>query len=160
MNGFLKAVLKTNETMQVIAGVALTFIILLTTIDVVLRAFGRPVSGVYEIVAMAGGIVIGFGVPLTSWKRGHIYVDFLIQKLPAGKRDAVNIITRCIGIALFLMIGWNVLRIAGSFLIEGEVSPTLQIPFYPIAYGVGFSFFMLSLVLVCDIVKIVGGDYE
>lgn len=160
MNSFLKAILKTDEVMQIIAGVALTFIVLLTTVDVVLRAFGRPVSGVYEIVAMGGGIVIGFGIPLTSWRRGHIYVDFLIQKLPAGKKDVINIITRCIGIALFVMIGWNVFRIAGGFMAEGEVSPTLQIPFYPVAYGVGFCFFMLSVVLVCDIVRILGGDYE
>jgi hypothetical protein len=33
-------------------------------------------------------------------------------------------------------------------------------PFYPIAYGVAVSCFMQSLVMVCDIVKIFGGEYE
>jgi TRAP-type C4-dicarboxylate transport system permease small subunit len=160
MGGFLRAVLRTDEAMQVLSSIALTFIVLLTTADVVLRAFGRPIPGVYEIVAMCGGIVVGFGVPLTSWLRGHIQVDFLVLKLSPGKRKVVNIITRCVGIAMFVMIGYNIIKIGSDFRAGGEVSPTLQIPIYPIAYSVGFCFLMVSLVLFCDVLKVLGGQYE
>jgi TRAP-type C4-dicarboxylate transport system permease small subunit len=42
----------------------------------------------------------------------------------------------------------------------GEVSPTLQMPFYPVAYGVAICFFVLCLVFVGDIIKIAKGEYE
>jgi TRAP-type C4-dicarboxylate transport system permease small subunit len=160
MEGFLGAVFKLTKFMHVISGIALTFIVLLTTADVVMRAFGSPILGTYEIVAMAGGIVIGFVTPITSWLRGHIFVDVLIKKLPGHGKDVADIITRCIGIGLFVMIGWNVLKIGNTFRTAGEVSNTLQLPMYPIPYAVGMSFFVLSLVLICDICKVLGGKYE
>ncbi len=159
MNTFLRAVFRVIQFMKVIAGIALTFIILLTVCDVVLRALGRPILGAYEIVAMAGGVVIGFVTPFTSWVRGHIFMDFMIQKLSPAVQRTFNIVTRCVGIALFLMISWNVIKIAANLHDVGEVSNTLEIPLYPIAGGVGFCFFVLALVLFCDIIKISAGSF-
>ena len=159
MKAFLETISRTIKVMNVIAGIALTFIILLTVCDVVLRAFGHPILGVYEIVAMAGGVIIGFVAPVTSWVRGHIFMDFAIQRFSSGTRKAFNIATRCVGIALFLMISWNVIKIATNFHDVGEVSNTLQIPLYPIAGGVGFCFFVLAVVLFCDILKIGEGSF-
>ncbi len=159
MSGFLRTIFRITQCMNVIAGIALTFIILLTVCDVVLRALGRPISGVYEIVAMAGGVVIGFVTPFTSWVRGHIFMDFVIERLSHRAKNAVDIATRCVGIALFLMISWNVFKIGTNLYSVGEVSLTLELPLYPIAYGVGFCFFVLSVVLFCDILKIAGGSF-
>ncbi len=159
MKAFLRAVKSVITVMNAIAGVALTFIILLTLADVVLRAFGWPILGTYEIVAMAGGVVIGFIAPFTSWVRGHIFMDFLIEKLSPGTKKTFDIVTRCVGICLFLMISWNVFKIGRNFYSVDEVSLTLQIPLYPIAFGVAFCFFVLSLVLFCDILKIAEGSF-
>jgi TRAP-type C4-dicarboxylate transport system permease small subunit len=160
MKGILAIVLKLNEYMQVISGAALTFIVLLTTIDVILRAFGHPITGTYEIVAMCGGIVIGFVAPITAWLRGHIYVDFVVKKFSVPVQNVVNVITRCVGIGVFLMVGLNVVKIGNNFRRADEISSSLQLPLYPIAYAVAFSFFVLATVLVCDILKISGGKYE
>ena len=75
-----------SRVMEVIAGVFLVFMMLLTTFDVILRAFGRPIIGTYEMVALSGGMVIGFSVPITSWVRGQIFVDFFYQKFPRKYR--------------------------------------------------------------------------
>jgi len=159
MKAFLETIARIIQYMSVVAGISLTFIILLTVCDVVLRAFGHPILGVYEIVAMAGGVVIGFVAPYTSWIRGHIFMDFVLQKLsPAGRR-AFNIATRCVGVLLFLMISWNVMKIAANFHEVSEVSNTPQISLYPIAGGVGFCFFVLAVVLFCDILKISEGSF-
>jgi hypothetical protein len=44
--------------------------------------------------------------------------------------------------------------------MSGEVSLTRQIPFYPVAYGLGVSCFIQCLVLITDITKVIGGKYE
>jgi len=146
--------------MQVVAGLGLVFMMSLTTCDVILRIFSRPIIGTYEIVAFTCGVVIGFSLPITSFLRGHIYVDFLYQKFPKFWQNVFNVTTRLMVFVLFLFVGWNLMRLAGDMLRAGEVSLTLQLPFYPIAYGIGISCFVQCLVVIGDLIKIAGGQYE
>jgi TRAP-type C4-dicarboxylate transport system permease small subunit len=111
-------------------------------------------------VAFSGAVVIGFSMPLTSYVRQHIFVDFFILKFSQKVRDIFNTATRCLVLALFLLIGWNMFKYARDLQKSGEVSLTLQMPFYPVAYGVGVCCFILCLVFVCDIIKIFKGEYE
>jgi len=160
MEGFLKTINGISRFLNIIAGISLTFLMLLTITDVILRGFKSPVPGTFEMVAFAGAVVIGFSVPLTSWLRGHIFVDFFILKFSQKGRDIFNIATRCVVIMLFFLIGWNLIKYGIDLQKSGEVSLTLQMPFYPVAYGVGVCCFVQCLVLVCDIVKIFGGKYD
>lgn len=160
MDKFLNGVFAMNRWMQNVASVALTFMICLTTADVILRGFGRPIAGTYEIVAICGGIVIGFTTPITSWMRGHISMDFLVNKLSHTGKNLVNIVTRCVGIGLCLTISRYIMKIGTRFLTGGEVSGSLQLPLYPVAYAIAGCFFILAVVLFADIFKILGGKYE
>ena len=160
MEWLLNSVGRLSRLINVIAGIAITFMMVLTVLDVILRSFRRPIVGTYELVAFSGAVVVGFAIPLTSWLRGHIYVDFFTSKLPKTARSVFNLITRAMGIALFLLIGWNLIKVGMDLQQTGEVSLTLQLPFYPVAYGVAVSCFVQCLVLLADIVKIFRGDYE
>jgi TRAP-type C4-dicarboxylate transport system permease small subunit len=156
----LKVGKKISQSAQVIAGISLVFLLLLTVADVILRFFHKPIAGTYELVAFGGAVAIGFSLPFTSWTRGHIYVDFLLAGLPKKFRAALNISTRGLGLALFLIIGWNLLKFGTRLRVSGEVSPTLQLPFYPVVYGVGFCCFLQSLILFFDVLKILRDAYE
>lgn len=160
MEGFLSKVKGISRFLNLIAGISLSFLMFLTIADVILRLFRRPIVGTYELVAFSGAVVIGFSVPFTSWVRGHVYVDFLILRFSQKIRNVFNIITRCLVIWLFLMIGWNLIDYGMDLYKSGEVSLTLQMPFYPVAYGIGICCFFQCLVLLCDILKIRGGKYE
>jgi len=160
MAGFLGRVKGISQILNVIGGISLTFLMLLTIVDVILRAFQRPVVGTYELVGFSGAVVIGFSIPFTSWMRGHIYVDFFILRFSERVRNVFNVVTRCLVIGLFLMIGWNLIKYGMDLYKSGEVSLTLQMPFYPIVCGVGVGCFIQCLVLLCDILKIFRGEYE
>lgn len=160
MKGFLSRVYGLSRFLNVIAGISLTFLMLLTVMDIILRTLKRPIVGTYELVAFSGAVVIGFALPLTSWMRGHIYVDFFTQKFQKPVRNIFNIATRALVIVLFFLIGWNLMKFGMDLQKSGEVSLTLQMPFYPVAYGVGVCCFVQCLVMICDILKIVGGEYE
>jgi TRAP-type C4-dicarboxylate transport system permease small subunit len=160
MGGFSSKIKGLSRFLNIIAGISLTFLMLLTVLDVILRSFRRPVVGAYELVAFSGAIVIGFAVPLTSWVRGHIYVDFFILRFSKMVRNIFNTATRSLVIVLFFLIGWNLIKYGIDLQKSGEVSLTLQMPFYPVAYAVGVCCFVQCLVLICDIVKIFGGEYE
>ena len=153
-------VFRLSNWANTLAGIALTVLMLVTVTDVILRSIGRPIVGIFELVAFFGAIVIGFSLPFTSWVRGHIYVDILLTKLSHNGRSAVHLATRCMGLGLFLLIGWNLIKMGVDLSRSGEVSPTLQMPFYPVVYGVGAACLLQCLVLLCDIVKVLRGKYE
>jgi TRAP-type C4-dicarboxylate transport system permease small subunit len=160
MGWFLDKVWKLSRLINFIGGVSLAFIMFLTVADIILRYFRRPILGTYEIVAFSGAVVIGFSLPYTSWMRGHVYVDFLILRFSQKIRNIFNISTKCLGVGLFFLIGWNLMKYGVDLHRSGEVSPTLTMPFYPVAYGIGICCFIQCLVLLCDILKIFGGKYE
>jgi len=143
-----------------VAGVTLTLVMGLTVLDVFLRILGKPLVGVFELVAFFGAVVIGFSIPFTSWVRGHIYVDFLILKFSKGTRKGIHVFTRLLGIGVFALIGWNLLKMAGDLQRSGEVSPTLHVPFYPVVYAIGAACLVQVLVLTADIVKVLKERYE
>jgi TRAP-type C4-dicarboxylate transport system permease small subunit len=160
MEGFLSKVKEISRFLNLIAGISLSFLMFLTITDVILRFFRKPIVGTYELVAFSGAVVIGFSVPLTSWVKGHVYVDFFILRFSQKTRNILHILTRSLVIWLFLMIGWNLIKYGMDLHKSGEVSLTLQMPFYPIAYGLAICCFIQCLVILCDILKILGGKYE
>ena len=142
------------------AGVTLTLVMGLTVADVILRILGKPIVGVFELVAFFGAVVIGFSIPFTSWVRGHIFVDFLVMKFSMRVRKGIHVFTRLLGLVLFGLIGWNLIMMGADLHRSGEVSPTLHIPFYPVVYGIGMVCLIQVLVMTADIVKVLKGQYE
>jgi TRAP-type C4-dicarboxylate transport system permease small subunit len=149
-----------SKILNFIAGITLTLMMLLTVADVSLRATGHPIIGTYEIVALSLAVVIGFGIPKVSLDKGHVYMEFLLEKLGPRGKDLMNIFTRLLVLALFLCIGYNLFNVGAEFHASGEVSPTIKLPFYPVAYGVGVCCFLECFVFIVDIVRIWRGHYE
>jgi TRAP-type C4-dicarboxylate transport system permease small subunit len=160
MEGALAFVERVSTWMQAVSGIALTCLMLLTTADVVMRSFGHPIIGTYELVGLGGAVVLGFAIPITSWVRGHIFVDTFYQKFPKPVRNVFDVTTRLASLVIFLFIGWNLFKLGYELYTAGEVTLTRQIPFYPVAYGLAACCFVQCLVLMCQIVKIAGGRYE
>lgn len=160
MEWFSDKVWRLTRVINGIAGGSLAFIMFLTVADIILRTLRKPIVGTFEIVAFSGAVVIGFSVPYTTWMRGHVYTDFLVLRFSQKMRNMINVFTKCLGIGIFFLIGWNLIKYGMDLRQSGEVSPTLTLPFYPVAYGLGVSCFIQCLVLGCDILKISGGKYE
>jgi len=149
-----------SKVLNTVAGIAVTFMMLLTVADVLLRAGGHPIIGTFEIVALLLGLVIGFGIPQVSLDRGHVYMEFLLEKLSRKGKNVMNTFTRVLCLALFAFIGFNLFNVGARFHASGEVSPTIKIPFYPVAYGVAVCCLLECCVFIFDIVKIWRGEYE
>ena len=160
MNGLLQFAFRLSKWTNVFGGIILTLMMLITVTDVILRSLGKPIVGAYELVGFCGALVLGFSIPLTSWVRGHIYVDILVQKLPQRGKMGFHVTTRLLSMGLFSMTGWNLIKMGTDLLNSGEVSPTLQVPFYPVVYGIGICCFIECLVLLADILKVFEGRYE
>ena len=160
MKRFLAAVRGAASALGWVGAAALAFLMLLTVADVVLHLFGRPIVGTYELVAVSGAVAIGLSLPMTSWARGHIYVDSFVARLPRVPRLVLVVATRLLVLGLFLLIGINLLKYALSLRAAGEVTPTLRVPFYPVVFGVGVSCLVQCVVAVADVVRSLGDARE
>ncbi len=160
MDDFMYILKFVAKVLNFIAGIALTFMMCLTVADVLLRAAGHPIIGTYEIVALSLALVIGFGIPKVSLDKGHVYMEFLLEKLGPRGKDIMNTFTRVLVLVLFIFIGYNLFNVGAEFRASGEVSPTIKLPFYPVAYGVGVCCFLECVVFITDIVQIWRGQHE
>jgi hypothetical protein len=79
---------------------------------------------------------------------------------PNAIKTGFNVVTRLVSIGLFILVGWNLFVLGGDLLKSGEVTLTRQLPFYPVAYGLGVCCLIQCLVLIYDLIKIGGGKYE
>jgi len=160
MATYLRIVTKLSNIMYACAGIVLSFMMGLTVVDVMLRYLGRPIPGTYELVGLSGAVVIGFAIPYTSLVRGHIFVEFLIDRFERGRRELVLIFTKILTLLLFIGFWIYLFRTGMDMAATGEVTQILRIPFYPVVYALGVCCFIECLVMVSDIMRLAGGKYE
>jgi TRAP-type C4-dicarboxylate transport system permease small subunit len=137
-----------------VAEVVLVLMMMITVVDVVLRSVGKPIVGTYELVAMMGAMVVGFAIAKTSWDRGHVFVDFLIENRSTAVKNAFFVATRIFGIAIYALISWNLAKKGMLFHKSEEVTMTLRLPLYPAAFALAFCFFVQCFSLLGDILRI------
>lgn len=157
LDSFLSVV---KKILDIIGGIALTVMMFLTVCDVILRIIGHPILGAYEMVSLLLVATIGFTIPKVSLNKGHVIMEFILEKLPSKGQTIMVTFTRLLCIFLFVLIGYNLFLIANEFRISGEVSSTLKIPFFPIVYCLGICCFIECLVFVSDIIIAWRGQHE
>ena len=161
MQVFHSMVLKVSKVMDGIGGTVLTLMMFVTVLDVVLRFFKIPITGTYELVFLGGAVVIGCAIPVTSWEGGHVNVDVLVEHLPAGARKVLALFNRVLGIIFFVLLGINLFLLGSDLFVSGEVSLTLHVPYYPVAYILALCSFVEALVLVSSFIRTIsGGNHE
>jgi len=157
-----------------IAGFAIVLMMLLTCTDVFLRfgvtayhqyhwgfmAIFQPIPGTYEVVCFLGAIAVSFAMAHTSVERGHVAVSLVIRLFPRRVQAAIETITGLFGFVFFGLLSWQSIVYANDLHVNGEVSLTLQLPFYPFVYGISFGAAAVCLVLWVDIATSFGKVFQ
>jgi len=153
MEKLKRLVSRLSQFMGVIAGTTLVFVMLLTVLDVILRYFGYPIIGVYDLVALGGGIIIGFSMPLAAERKVHVFMEMALQANSRTAQRVLSLVTRLIVFGISFLVAWNLIRLGLGFRETGEVSLTIQIVYYPIAIGLGVCFFIQMLVILVEMLE-------
>lgn len=145
---FEKNVNTVAEWFNVVAAFMLLAMMLATMLDVVMRFFGRPVPGAYEMVGLFGCSMIALALGYTSLLRGHIAVDLAVRKLPRSAQLVVDGLNTLTAVLLFAVIARQSLLHGVALMRTGEVSLTIQIPIFPFAFCLAAGCMVLCLVLI------------
>lgn len=152
-----RGIKKTASAFNMLGALAILAMMLLICTDVILRMFRMPIPGTYEVVGFLGALFVSFSLAQTSRDKGHIAVDFLMRKLPATVQFVVYSINELVSSVLFSLITWQMFVYADRLRQSGEVSMTLQIPIFPIYYGIAAGCGLLSVWLIFSFVKSILG---
>ena len=167
MNLFEKAVRRLIQYMYYVAGGAIVLMMLLTCVDVFLRLvvtiYGKyrwpilagiqPTPGTYELVCFLGASAAAFAMAHTTLEAGHVAVSLIVQLLSEKLQAGFKIVTSSLSFMLFALISWHSVVYARKLAQSGEVSMTLQLPYYPFVYGLAFAAFAVCLVLAMTIIN-------
>jgi TRAP-type C4-dicarboxylate transport system permease small subunit len=142
-----------NRALIVVAGFFLVAMVSLTCADIFSRLIWVPITGCVELVSFFGAIVTAFALGYTQMRRGHIWVDVLINLFPDGIKRLLNMINSLVCMAFFAIVAWRIARWSTTIWGTGEVTETLHIIYYPFSYGVALGCGVLSLVFLNDFFK-------
>ena len=148
------------DYLNVFAGWCLLAMTFLTCADVILRSFRCPILGTYEIVGFLGAMVAAFAMAHTTIMRGHVAVEVLVTHFPKNVQKVMFLIVNALNLVLFALLAYECVRFGNDLRLNNEVSLTLQIPFYPVLYGISFSSITVCLVIVVDFWRVLVGAEE
>ena len=158
MRKFGVGVTSLSKYMYGFAGSVLSFMVILTFIDVIVRNLGHPITGSMEIIQYGGCMVFSFSLPYGTLLGAQVIVDIIVERIDPKRKRKVEIITRIIGILLFLFIAYNFFLYGFDVRRSGERTASFRIPYYPFAFALSFSFFIQALVITYDLIKKVKGE--
>lgn len=122
-----------------LAGLSLLGMVLITTLDVLLRKCGHPLPGAYDMVKMAAGLTIACALPYTTAIKGHVAVEYFQHRLGRRGRVIADTGIRVGILGLFGVFTWQLIRYGTALWRSGEVSMTLQLPVFWVPYVMAFS---------------------
>jgi TRAP-type C4-dicarboxylate transport system permease small subunit len=151
MEAIKTQIFKVVRWLDMVSAAAIVAMMALTCADVVLRWFRRPIKGTYELVSFLGAIAVSFAVAHTLAQKGHVAVNLLVRLLPNRVQGVIESIIALLSGVLFAVIGWQCWRYGLGSQMAGEVSLTLQLPLYPVIYGVAIGIGAVCLVCLVDL---------
>ena len=131
-----------------VAGASLMFMVVVITLDVILRKFGHSFTGAYDIVRIAAAITLAASLPYTTAVKGHVAIEYFFHKLGRRGRIGVDVFMRLAGAALFSLLAWGCVNHGNSLRRSGEVSGTLQLPIFWVPYVLAASCALVVLIKV------------
>ena len=145
--GYLKILRVIIFALVIASGIGVFIMILTTCADVVLRRFGYPVIGAYDIVKIAGALTLASAMPYTTAVKGHVAIEYFFHKLNRTTRIIVDSILRIMGMILFAFLSYQSILYGNELFRNNQVTQTLQLPVFWVPYAISFCCIMVVLVI-------------
>lgn len=151
MKLYSRIVHSVSHAMNWLAVFIIAAMMVLTCADVVLRYFGLPIRGAYDISRVLGSAI--FALPIaSSYSKGfQVAVDSLFG------RGILRIITDTIAclasVFITALITWRSALLAQDVYLTGRTTDTVPIPLWPFIYVMMFGVALYCLILLADLPK-------
>lgn len=151
LQGFWRVVRVLVVAAAAVSGAGIVFMMCVTCLDVILRAFGRPLVGAFDLVRIAGALTMACALPYTTAVKGHVAIEYFFHKLSRRARVVVDSLTRGVGMGLFGVLAWYSVTYGLALRRAGEVSSTLRLPVFWVPWVMAFACGLVALVILYNL---------
>jgi len=138
----------------VIATVSIIILMILTTVDVVMRyIFGNPIKGAYEVSEMFFLTAVFLGLSYTQLFREHVNADLLVNRLSKHTNLILETIMLLLALFIYVLFSWKGMEAFWSSFMEGEYRwGLIRIPLWPARLMVPLGVSVLCLRFIGEII--------
>lgn len=145
--------------LQRLLGLALIVAVLLNFANVVGRyGFGRSILWGDEVQMVILVAVTFLGVAIVAWRRQHLVMDMLLQRMPAPLRITVRLFETAVLVVIAGLVGTHSYSYASQMYLLGRLSDNAEIPMWMPHSTVVIGFAMLVLVALWQVIADLRGD--
>jgi TRAP-type C4-dicarboxylate transport system permease small subunit len=131
----------------------ITAMMILTCADVVLRYFGYPIRGAYDITRVLGSVIFSLPIAYSYLKGYQVAVDSVFRRTPRIVRAIVDSVVCLFSMAITVMIAWRAIYLGYDLYVRERVTDTIPIPLWPFICIMVLGFFVYCLVLLAEHLK-------
>ena len=146
-----------KQISTVLAGFAcivLLGVMAVTFVDVVGRYFfNSPITFAVELIQLGMGLLVLFGLAITTLQRGHIAVDIIENLVPESVAKLFAAIAALSGLAFIGLIAWRLWDRAFKFMGDGLATDVLFLPVWPVVLLMAFAASVAALVALVQLIK-------
>ncbi len=133
-----------------LGGAVLGALMLLTVVDVTLRAFGRPIFGAQDYTQLFLLVVVALSIAFSGRAGGHVAVDLLSLFVKRDVTRWTDIGVKLAAAAMIAVVSWRTFDAGLNAATYGLVSNVLQLPFLPYFMIISFGLALYALILVLE----------
>lgn len=155
---FVRACSRVNRSFAFASGIAIILMMLVGGADVLLTNLdrigfsSRPLPGMTEFVATMMVVAVFLAVPLAQQRRGHIQVDLVTQRLPAGARRMASALQHLLSAAMFAAIAWFGWKTTAHAWSVGEFAAgSFDLPLWPARFALALGSTVMTLQCMLDL---------
>ncbi len=121
--------------------------------NILLRIFWKPIIGTYDWTGLIGAMFIALALGNCGVEKSHVRVEFIMARFSPRIQAVVDSITGILSLGFFALAAWQSVVMGNEMWRKGDVSITVQTPFYPFVYTIAFGCALLWLVILVDTIK-------
>jgi TRAP-type C4-dicarboxylate transport system permease small subunit len=148
-----KIIRNASKGLHSISGGAIFAMALLTCADVIMRFLGGPIRGALDIVRFLSVITVSFAIAYAQVQKAHTSMEFVVLRLTGRSKAIVESIVYLLSLGLFVLLARQSCLFARRLWLAGEVSPTIEVPLFPLVFLIAIGASVLCLVLMADLIR-------
>ena len=146
-----------NKISKVLAGFAclvLLGVMAITFIDVVGRYFfNAPMTFAVELIQLGVGLLVLFGLAITTLQRGHIAVDVIDGLVPSTVSKLLSVLAALCGVGFIGLIAWRLWDRALKFMDDGLATDVLFLPVWPVVLLMAGAATVAAVVALVQVIR-------
>jgi len=154
MDRFAKVVHTISRRMCWLSVFIISGMMVLTCADVIFRFFRSPIRGAYDVIGLAGGVIIAMSLSYSHVMGRQVAVESVFSKSRQLVQIVVNSIMRLLSLGMMVLVTWRSAILGNNLWTMGRVSDTVRIPISPFVYLLAFCCAIYCLVLVVDFLNL------